>query len=134
MHIEPPPSPARRQDAACAPAAARPDFDTFYRDTFLPEHAAPANVALHVAGTLASAAFVVMALASGAPAWALAYPVVHAVPGLLGHRLFERNAAVGDLRVTRRDFPPWWFIAANHRLTVQVLRAGLLRSGRRSRR
>jgi hypothetical protein len=42
-------------------------------------------------------------------------------PGLIGHRLFERNAAVGDVRVTRTEFPPWWFIAANHWLTFDVL-------------
>jgi hypothetical protein len=50
--------------------------------------------------------------------------VVHAVPGLLGHRLFERNAAVGDLRVTRQDHSPLWFIAANHRMSWELLTRG----------
>ena len=35
----------------------------------------------------------------------------------------ERNTAVGDLRVTRTDFPTWWFIAANHRLTWERLQS-----------
>jgi hypothetical protein len=51
----------------------------------------------------------------------LLFPVVHAAPGLLGHRLFERDAVVGDLRVTRTDFPKAWFIAANHVLAWEVL-------------
>jgi hypothetical protein len=96
-------------------------FSQFYRDHFLAEHRHPANVALHVVGTLAGVAFVAAALLSPKPWVAWLFPVVHAAPGLIGHRLFERNAAVGDLRVTRSDFPPWWFIAANHRLTFDVL-------------
>ena len=104
-----------------ADAEARLPFGRFYREVFLPEHRQPLNVALHVLGTLLSGALLVAALGSGAWWWALAYPVVHAVPGLIGHRLLERNAAVGDLRVTRRDYPPHWFIAANHRLTWECL-------------
>jgi len=70
---------------------------------------------------LASAALVVWALAAG-PWWlALFYPVVHVVPGLIGHRLFERDAERGDLRVGRRDYPGLWFIAANHRLAWRAL-------------
>jgi hypothetical protein len=101
----------------------RPGFRAFYREHFLAEHRHPSNVALHVFGTLASAAFVVAALASALPWLALLYPVVHAAPGLLGHRLFERNAAVGDVRVLRTDFSPLWFIAANHVLTFDLLRS-----------
>jgi hypothetical protein len=99
----------------------RPPFAEFYQHHFLPEHRHPANVALHVAGTLASALAAAAALLSPWPWLALAWPLLHAAPGLLGHRLFERNAAVGDLRITRTDFPPHWFIAANHRLTAEVL-------------
>jgi hypothetical protein len=105
----------------------KPSFDEFYRHHFLPEHQHPANVALHVAATLASAVFLIGTLMWPWP-WpllALLYPIVHAAPGLIGHRLFERNAAVGDLRITRRDFPPWWFIAGNHRMTVAWLRSAL---------
>jgi hypothetical protein len=52
----------------------------------------------------------------------LLFPVVHALPGLVGHRLFERDAAVGDVRVLRRDFSPLWFIVANHLMAWQLLR------------
>ncbi len=100
----------------------RPPFRSFYRDHYLAEHQAPANVALHMAGTIAGVALLAAALAGAiSPWWALAFPIVHAAPGLLGHRLFERNDAVGDVRVTRTDFPPHWFIAANHILLVDLL-------------
>lgn len=103
----------------------KPSFDEFYRHHFLPEHQHPANVALHVLATLASAAFLiaVLLLPWPWPGLALLYPIVHAAPGLIGHRLFERNAAVGDVRITRSDFPLWWFIAGNHRLTANRLRS-----------
>lgn len=103
----------------------RPDFRDFYRDHFRAEHRHPANVALHVTGTLVSAAYLVAALVSPIPWLALLYPVVHAAPGLLGHRLFERNEAVGDVRVLRRDFSPLWFIAGNQLLTLELLLAGI---------
>jgi hypothetical protein len=48
-------------------------------------------------------------------------PLVHAAPGLLGHRLLERNITVGDARWRRRDYPRWWFIVANHRMTFERL-------------
>lgn len=98
----------------------RPDFATFYRETYLTEHRHPANIALHVVGTIAGLALPVVAVAAGWPWMMLLFPVVHAVPGLIGHRLFERNTAVGDVRVLRRDFPAWWFIRANHRLTLAL--------------
>jgi hypothetical protein len=44
-----------------------------------------------------------------------------AAPGLIGHRLFDRDAEVGDLRITRSDYPLWWFIRANHRMTLDVI-------------
>lgn len=101
----------------------RTGFRTFYREHFLAEHRHPANVALHVFGTAASAAFLVISLASSLPWLALLYPVVHAAPGLIGHRLFERNSEVGDVRVLRTDFSPLWFIAGNHVMTVDLMRA-----------
>jgi hypothetical protein len=102
-------------------AVTRADFERFYHQVYLAEHRHPANVALHVTGTLAALALVGVAIVAG-PLWlALLFPVVHAAPGLVGHRLFERNAAVGDVRVLRRDFPAWWFIIANHRLTLALL-------------
>jgi hypothetical protein len=93
----------------------RPDFTTFYHEHYLAEHQNLPNIILHAIGTIAglallfSAAFLLIS-----PWWLLAFPIVHAAPGLLGHRLFERSEAVGDVRVTRTDFPPHWFIAANH--------------------
>ena len=97
-------------------------FADFYLEHFLPEHQQPLNVALHVAGTLAGLAWLPLTLLSAWPWLVLLFPVVHAVPGLLGHRLLERNAAIGDLRVLRSDFPRWWFIVANHRMTWDALR------------
>lgn len=103
-------------------------FDAFYRNHFLAEHRHPANVALHMVGAVTSAALLVWAFAAGQPLWALAFPVVHVVPGLVGHRLFERSAAVGDLRVGRTDFPLWWFIVGNYRLCFElVARRGVRR-------
>jgi hypothetical protein len=100
------------------------DFSDFYRHVFLDEHRHPANVALHVAGTFASAIFLANALVAGTPWFGLLYPIVHAGPGLLGHRIFERSGAVGDVRVTRKDFSPLWFIAGNHRMTWELLTKG----------
>ncbi len=96
-------------------------FSEFYRHHFLAEHQHPLTVALHVGGTIAGVVFLAAALLSRWPWAALLFPVVPAAPGLIGHRLFERNAAVGDVRVTRTDFPPWWFIAAKHWLMFDVL-------------
>ena len=95
----------------------RATFNEFYAQHFLAEHRHPGNVALHIVGTLASAVFVPAVLLNAQPWWVLLYPVVHAAPGVLGHRLFERDAKVGDARVFRKDFPLWWFIAGNHKLT-----------------
>jgi hypothetical protein len=102
-------------------------FRLFYVDHFKAEHRHPANVALHLLGVLLSAALVVAAIASGQLWLALAYPVVHAAPGLLGHRLVERSALVGDVRITRDDFPLWWFIIANHLLFAEVVSGRLFR-------
>jgi hypothetical protein len=98
------------------------NFSGFYRDHYLAEHQAPGNVAMHMLGTVAGLALLVATLAGFiSPWWALAFPVVHVVPGLIGHRLFERNAAVGDVRITRTDFPGYWFMIANHVLLFRLL-------------
>ena len=102
----------------------RSSFSQFYREVFLPEHRHPANVALHVLGTLAALVFLAGTLTLWQPWFALLFPVVHAGPGLVGHRLFERNAAVGDMRVTRKDFPALWFIAGNHRMSWELATRG----------
>jgi len=106
-----------------ADKAAKPSFETFYHDVYLDEHTHPLNVALHIGGTLAGLAFVAAVL-SLPIVWypaLLLFPVVHAAPGLLGHRLFERNEVIGHARWQRKDFPLWWFIAANHRFLCEKL-------------
>jgi hypothetical protein len=102
-------------------------FHDFYRNHFLPEHQHPATVGLHVFGTVLGTVFLVATVLSTTPYLAVLYPVVHALPGLIGHRLFERNTAVGDVRVLRKDFSPLWFIVGNHVLTYEVARAVLRR-------
>jgi hypothetical protein len=99
-------------------------FAGFYRDVFLPEHSHPVNVALHVLGTVAALAMLPVVVLAGWPWLALLFPVVHGAPGLLGHRFLERNLAVGDVRLNRTDFSPLWFIAANHRMTWELLTRG----------
>jgi hypothetical protein len=100
----------------------RPPFPIFYQEHYLAEHKVPANVALHMLGTIMGLALLAVAMIGAvSPWWALAFPIVHAAPGLIGHRLFERNQAVGDTRITRTDFPPHWFIAANHIFLFRML-------------
>ena len=72
-------------------------------------------------GTVAGLVLIAASL-SVIPIWSiLAFPIVHAAPGLVGHRLFDRDEELGDLRITRTDYPLWWFIIANHLLTFDVL-------------
>lgn len=106
-------------------AEGRIGFRAFYRDVFLPEHRSAANIALHILGVLLSAAVVAYAIGTAQYWYLLAYPIVHALPGLIGHRLFERNAAVGDVRLNRRDHPLVWFIVGNHMMTIDVLFGGM---------
>jgi hypothetical protein len=94
-------------------------FWTFYKQHFQMQHTHPGNIAMHLLGTVGSFGFAVWAVISS-PLLLLGYPVVHALPGLIGHRLFERDALVGDFRLTRKDFSLLWFIAANHVLAVQL--------------
>ncbi len=96
-------------------------FRQFYAQVFLAEHTRPMNIALHLAGTALSTAVLVTVGLGGSPWLLLAWPIAHAVPGLIGHRLFERDAAVGDVRLDRKDFPLWWFMVGNHVMTLAVL-------------
>ncbi|NBT56470.1 MAG: DUF962 domain-containing protein [Betaproteobacteria bacterium] len=100
------------------------NFEDFYQHVFLPEHTHPINVALHMLGTFAGLGYIIAVLTLPVLWWPalLVFPVVHAVPGLIGHRWLERNVAVGDARWRRTDFPGWWFIVANHRMTAERLR------------
>ena len=105
------------------PTADRPSFEGFYREVFLQEHLQPINIAMHILGTILGLAFIAWVLTQPL-AWypaLLLFPLVHGAPGLLGHRLFERNAVVGDARWQRKDYPMSWFIAANHRMAFDRL-------------
>jgi len=97
------------------------DFSQFYRDHFLPEHQHAGNRWLHAVGVILSTALFPLAALFKQPWLLLAYPVLMPLPGLLGHRLFEPNAAVGHLRVTRSDAPKAWFWWANYVLTWDLL-------------
>jgi hypothetical protein len=97
-------------------------FSQFYSEVFRDEHHHPVNIALHILGVVAGLCLLIAAF-TVLPLWsALAFPVVHAVPGLIGHRLFERNEAVGDMRLSRKDYPLYWFIIANHRMAWDWVR------------
>jgi hypothetical protein len=99
----------------------RIDFKTFYETAYRSDHQHPANLALHIVGVIAGLALLVASVTVW-PLWsALAFPVVHVAPGLLGHRLFDRDEALGDVRLTRTDFPLWWFLIANHLMAFRVL-------------
>jgi hypothetical protein len=104
--------------------ADRYHFREFYKQVFLPEHRHPANVALHVLGTMLGIVYAIGVLYLSSPWLLVAFPVVHALPGLVGHRLFERNVVVGDIRVLRKDYPPLWFIAGNHLMSIELLLKG----------
>lgn len=95
-------------------------FVTFYDEDFTSEHQNSANVFLQILGTIGSDAFVIWAAVSSLWWLIILYPVVHALPGLIGHRLFEKNTELGNVRINRTDFPLWWFIIANHILTFRV--------------
>jgi hypothetical protein len=102
-------------------AERRMTFTEFYRTTYRADHRHPANLLLHIIGVFAGIGVLGASLTVW-PIWtALAFPVAHVAPGLIGHRLFDRNEAVGDLRLTRGDFPLWWFLVANHLMAARVL-------------
>ena len=108
-------------------SAAPGNFSTFYTQVFLPEHQHPLTIALHVVGTLLGLVWLIVTPVLGWPWLVLLFPVVHALPGLAAHRMAERNEAVGDVRITRKDYSPLWFIAANHRITWELLTSGKIK-------
>lgn len=96
-------------------------FATFYRTVYREDHRHPANLALHILGVILGLALIIASLTVW-PWWTMiGFPVAHGAPGLIGHRLFDRNPDVGDIRVTRVDHPVWWFIVANHLMAARVL-------------
>jgi hypothetical protein len=99
----------------------RERFMQFYRGAYREDHASPANLLCHSIGTLSGIVLLVASATIISPWWALLFLIVHAAPGLIGHRLFERNAALGDLRVFRGRYPGIWYMAANHLRFGQML-------------
>jgi hypothetical protein len=104
---------------------AQQSYMDFYREAYWEEHHVPMNLALHIFGTVAGVALLIASATIISAWWALAFPVVHIVPGLIGHRLFERANAVGDARIFRTDVPIWWFMVANHMMTATFIRRAL---------
>jgi hypothetical protein len=96
-------------------------FLHFYRHAYWEEHKVPINIAIHMAGTIAGVLLLIASATVTSAWWALAFPVVHVLPGLIGHRLFERAEAIGDARIFRTDVPGWWFIVANHMMTARMI-------------
>jgi hypothetical protein len=97
------------------------EFMDFYREAYWEEHNVPMNLALHMLGTIAGVVLLIASATIISPWWALAFPIVHIVPGLIGHLLFERAEAIGYARIFRTDVPGWWFVAANHMMTAQMI-------------
>jgi hypothetical protein len=96
-------------------------FWTFYHGAYRDDHQTWQNKALHIFGTLSGLALLVASVTIIPIWWALAFPIVHAAPGLLGHRLFERNAELGDLRFVGGHYPNLWFMAANHVMAFEAV-------------
>jgi hypothetical protein len=89
-------------------------FRQFYEGTFLPEHSKAANRLFHYLGVYLGLAVIITSIIYS-NWWLLgAFLPAHVLPGLAGHYFFEQSEEVGNLRVNRRDFPIYWFLAANH--------------------
>ncbi len=99
------------------------DFWAFYRGAYQEDHKAWQNKALHIFGTLSGVALLIASLTVIPIYCALAFPVVHAVPGLIGHRFFDRNLELGDVRFIGGKYPNLWFMAANHLMTGETFLA-----------
>jgi hypothetical protein len=102
-------------------------FKEFYKEVFLQEHKHAYNIALHCLGTILGLAWIVFIILNLPLILLILFPIIHALPGLIGHRIFERNEVVGDFRFTRKDYPNYFFIIANHLLLLEVLTGKLLK-------
>jgi hypothetical protein len=99
----------------------RMNFKSFYQTVYRSDHRHPVNIALHIIGVFAGIGLILASLTVW-PFWAaLGFPIAHVGPGLIGHRFFDRDEAIGDMRLTRTDVPLWWFIIANHLMAMRVL-------------
>ena len=97
------------------------NFMTFCYETFLFEHQNRMNRLFHYVGVYLSLSVIPVAAYISNPFFLLAYLPLHAIPGLLGHFFFEKNDEVGDLRINRKDYPIYWFIAANNLMAFHLL-------------
>jgi hypothetical protein len=97
------------------------NFMKFYKNNYLKEHSHNGTICFHVFGTILGIAWIFFSMFYINLIWIILFPLIHALPGILGHKIFERNEDVGDIRITRKDFPLIWFIFANHILTYQIL-------------
>lgn len=97
------------------------NFMKFYYESFLFEHQRRANRMFHYFGVYLSLCVIPVAVYFLNPLILLAYLPLHGVPGLIGHYFFEQDKKVGNLRVTRKDYPIYWFIAANNLMAFQAL-------------
>lgn len=96
-------------------------FNDFYTNAYRADHRHPINLALHILGVFAGLGVIGASLTVW-PLWTMfGFPIAHVAPGLIGHRLFDRDDVAGDIRLTRTDFPLWWFLFANHLMAVRVL-------------
>jgi hypothetical protein len=102
-------------------AKERASFKEFYATVYREDHRHPANLALHIVGVLAGLGLIAASITVW-PWWTVfGFPIAHVAPGLVGHRLFDRDQILGDIRLTRTDFPLWWFLIANHLMAARVL-------------
>jgi hypothetical protein len=100
----------------------KPTFEDFYTNIFIPEHQNPWNVGFHAVGVFSSLALIGLVAAKKLhPLYLLTYPGVVAVPGLIGHRLFERNEVIGDARFLRKDYPLHYFLIGNYYITWDLI-------------
>lgn len=118
---------------APSPRTMRSSFMDFYHGAYADDHATWPNRALHLFGTFSGLALIIASITVIPVYCVFAFPIVHAVPGLIGHRLFERNAALGDVRVFSGTHPSWWFMVANHLRGGEAL-LNLVRGRRRKNR
>ncbi len=113
-----------RSDTPQQSSEQKRNYQNFYRTVFLAEHRSTIAIATHVFGTLLGILWLVFAIVSKDYWFCLLFPIVHAAPGLIGHRIAERNPEVGDIRITRKDFPLWWFIVGNHQMSWELISKG----------
>ncbi len=97
------------------------NFLQFYRNTFLLEHKNRLNRLFHYFGVYLSLALFPLSLYFMNGFILIAYLPLHGLPGLIGHYFFERSHQVGNVRITRKDYPIYWFIIANNLMAFQAL-------------